>query len=106
MIEKALGMCQRDEEFWCIPEVLRIKGELLQAKGVRQRSARPRNCSCSRLTGPIDRKPYRGNCERHSACPGSISGRDCGERLVIYSRRSTADSLKGSRLPTYARPRR
>ncbi len=33
MIEKALGMCQRDEEYWCIPEVLRIKGELLQAKG-------------------------------------------------------------------------
>jgi predicted ATPase/DNA-binding winged helix-turn-helix (wHTH) protein len=33
VIEKALGMCRRDEEYWCIPEVLRIKGELLQAKG-------------------------------------------------------------------------
>jgi predicted ATPase/DNA-binding winged helix-turn-helix (wHTH) protein len=31
-IEKALGMCRRDEEFWCIPEVLRIKAELLQAR--------------------------------------------------------------------------
>ena len=26
VIEKALGMCRRDEEYWCIPEVLRIKG--------------------------------------------------------------------------------
>jgi hypothetical protein len=33
IIDKALGMCERDEEFWCIAEVLRIKGELLQAAG-------------------------------------------------------------------------
>jgi len=33
MIDKALGMCERDEELWCIAEVLRIKAELLQAEG-------------------------------------------------------------------------
>lgn len=33
IIDKALGMCERDEEFWCISEVLRIKAELLQAEG-------------------------------------------------------------------------
>ncbi|MBR0646923.1 ATP-binding protein [Plastoroseomonas hellenica] len=33
IIDKALGMCERDEEFWCIAEVLRIKGELIQATG-------------------------------------------------------------------------
>jgi predicted ATPase/DNA-binding winged helix-turn-helix (wHTH) protein len=32
-IDRALGMCERDEEFWCIAEVLRIKGELLLAEG-------------------------------------------------------------------------
>lgn len=31
VIERSLGMCERDEELWCIAEVLRIKGELLQA---------------------------------------------------------------------------
>jgi hypothetical protein len=33
IVDKALGMCERDEEFWCIAEVLRIKGELVQAEG-------------------------------------------------------------------------
>jgi predicted ATPase/DNA-binding winged helix-turn-helix (wHTH) protein len=33
IVDKALAMCERDEEFWCIAEVLRIKGELLQAEG-------------------------------------------------------------------------
>jgi predicted ATPase/DNA-binding winged helix-turn-helix (wHTH) protein len=33
IIDKALGMCERDEELWCIAEVLRIKGELLHAAG-------------------------------------------------------------------------
>lgn len=33
MVDRALAMCERDEEFWCIAEVLRIKGELLQADG-------------------------------------------------------------------------
>jgi predicted ATPase/DNA-binding winged helix-turn-helix (wHTH) protein len=33
VIDRALGMCERDEELWCIAEVLRIKGELLQAAG-------------------------------------------------------------------------
>lgn len=33
LIDKALGMCERDEELWCIAEVLRIKGELLLARG-------------------------------------------------------------------------
>lgn len=35
IIDKALGMCERDEELWCIAEVLRIRGELLQAEGGR-----------------------------------------------------------------------
>jgi len=33
IIDRALGMCERDEELWCIAEVLRIKAELLQAEG-------------------------------------------------------------------------
>ena len=33
IIDRALGMCERDEEFWCIAEILRIKAELLQARG-------------------------------------------------------------------------
>ncbi|MFZ5784242.1 MAG: ATP-binding protein [Pseudomonadota bacterium] len=33
IIDRALGMCERDEEFWCIAEVLRIRGELLLAAG-------------------------------------------------------------------------
>lgn len=33
IIDKSLRMCERDEELWCIAEVLRIKGELLQAWG-------------------------------------------------------------------------
>jgi predicted ATPase/DNA-binding winged helix-turn-helix (wHTH) protein len=32
-IETALAMSERDEELWCIAELLRIKGELLQADG-------------------------------------------------------------------------
>ena len=31
VIDRALAMCERDEELWCIAEVLRIKGELLLA---------------------------------------------------------------------------
>ena len=31
-IGQALEMCRRDEEFWCIAELLRIKGELLLAE--------------------------------------------------------------------------
>lgn len=33
IIDKALAMCERDEELWCIAEILRIKGELLQEAG-------------------------------------------------------------------------
>ena len=32
-IEEALEMSERDEELWCRPELLRIKGELLQSQG-------------------------------------------------------------------------
>jgi tetratricopeptide (TPR) repeat protein len=39
-IEKALTISERDEEFWCIAELLRIKGELLLAQGVAERAER------------------------------------------------------------------
>ncbi|MGK9166171.1 helix-turn-helix transcriptional regulator [Inquilinus limosus] len=32
VIEEALGMAERNEELWCLPELLRVKGELLQSE--------------------------------------------------------------------------
>jgi predicted ATPase/DNA-binding winged helix-turn-helix (wHTH) protein len=32
VIEEALDMCERSEEHWCLPELLRIKGDLLQSE--------------------------------------------------------------------------
>jgi predicted ATPase len=35
-IEEALGRCERNEERWCVAELLRIKGELVLAQGAPQ----------------------------------------------------------------------
>jgi hypothetical protein len=44
VVEKALQAAERDEEFWCIAELLQIKGELLQAQGERDADLAAEHC--------------------------------------------------------------
>ena len=85
-----LARCEARDERWYVPELLRIKGELMLAQRPRTPSPMPKHCSCRRSRRHAGRVRFPGNCAPHRAWPasgGTARHADAGALLrPIYAR--------------------
>ncbi len=77
-LDEALATCERTGEAWCLPELLRLRGEVLLDRACPPRPSRP---SRDRWTWPNSRAPWPGSSGRR--CPW----RGPGSRAVAATRR-------------------
>jgi hypothetical protein len=102
-IDEALARSERDEELWCIAELLRLKAELLVRQG-RTRPTRLRSISSAPWTGRAGKGSSRWSCVARSASRNRGRGGDEPVPRASCWARFTLGSPRGSGRPSY-RPR-
>ena len=105
-IDEALARSERDEEYWCIAELVRIKAELRPAGGRPGRGRRGRGAvpAGARVDAPA-RDPLDGAALRHRSRPAVASSRAAPARLASCWPRRTPGSPRASTPPSSG-PRR